>query len=55
MLPITARTAPRCTFPVGSRGPGGYIPEYLPDLTAWLRAVAEDDVAYLVIEQGSTP
>jgi transglutaminase-like putative cysteine protease len=34
---------------------GIYPPEDLPDLTAWLRAVAEDDVAYLVIEQGSTP
>ena len=34
---------------------GIYPPEELPDLAAWLRAVAEDDVAYLVIEQGSTP
>jgi hypothetical protein len=34
---------------------GIYPPEDLPDLAAWLRAVAEDDVAYLVIEHGSTP
>jgi hypothetical protein len=29
---------------------GVYPPEDLPDLTAWLRKIAEDDVAYLVIE-----
>jgi transglutaminase-like putative cysteine protease len=34
---------------------GVYPPEDLPDLTAWLRAVAEDDVGYLVIERGATP
>jgi cellulose synthase operon protein C len=37
----------------GSRGV--YPPEDLQDLAAWLRAVAKDDVAYLVIERGSTP
>jgi transglutaminase-like putative cysteine protease len=34
---------------------GVYPPEDLPDLTAWLRAVAEDDVSYLVLETGPTP
>jgi hypothetical protein len=29
---------------------GIYPPEALPDLTAWLRAIGEDDVPYLVIE-----
>jgi hypothetical protein len=30
---------------------GIYPPADLPDLTAWLRAVAQDDVAYIVIER----
>jgi hypothetical protein len=34
---------------------GVYPPAELPDLTAWLRAVAQDDVAYLIIESGATP
>jgi hypothetical protein len=34
---------------------GIYPPEDLPDLTGWLRAVAQDDVAYLVIERNPTP
>src|SRR3954468_13987839 len=34
---------------------GIYPPGDLPDLTSWLRAVAQDDVAYLVIERNSTP
>jgi hypothetical protein len=34
---------------------GVYPPEDLPDLTAWLREIAEDDVTYLVLESGSTP
>jgi hypothetical protein len=34
---------------------GVHPPEALADLTAWLRAIAEDDVPYLVIEPGSTP
>src|SRR3954454_9039226 len=34
---------------------GIYPPADLPDLTGWLRAVAQDDVAYLVIERNSTP
>jgi hypothetical protein len=33
---------------------GIYPPEDLPDLTRWLRAVAQDDVAYLVIERNPT-
>jgi hypothetical protein len=32
-----------------------YPPQDLPDLTAWLRAIAQDDVAYLVLETGATP
>jgi hypothetical protein len=31
---------------------GVYPPDALPDLTAWLRAIGQDDVAYLVIERG---
>jgi hypothetical protein len=38
---------------VGARGI--YPPGDLPDLTKWLRQVAQDDVSYLVIERGSTP
>ena len=34
---------------------GIYPPEDLPDLTAWLRAVSQDDVAYLVLERSPTP
>jgi transglutaminase-like putative cysteine protease len=34
---------------------GIYPPEDLPDLTRWLRHIAQDDVAYLIIEPGSTP
>ena len=34
---------------------GIYPPEDLPDLTRWLRGIAQDDVAYLVIEPGSIP
>ena len=34
---------------------GIYPPGELPDLCRWLRAVAQDDVSYLVIEPGSTP
>ncbi|HEY3011542.1 MAG TPA: DUF3857 and transglutaminase domain-containing protein [Gemmatimonadales bacterium] len=34
---------------------GVYPPEALADLAAWLRAIGEDDVPYLVIEPGSTP
>ena len=34
---------------------GIYPPEDLPDLTAWLRKIALDDVTYLVLESGSTP
>lgn len=34
---------------------GIYPPEALPDLTAWLRAIGQDDVAYLVIERGTAP
>jgi len=34
---------------------GVYPPEDLPDLTAWLREIAQDDVTYLVLESGSTP
>lgn len=34
---------------------GIYPPADLPDLTAWLRAVAQDDVAYIIIERNSTP
>jgi hypothetical protein len=34
---------------------GIYPPDDLYDLTAYLRAVAKDDVPYLVIETGSTP
>ncbi len=33
---------------------GVYPPDDLPDLTTWLRAVAEDDVAYLVLEPSAT-
>jgi hypothetical protein len=32
-----------------------YPPEDLPDLIGWLRAIAEDDVGYLVIETGAMP
>ncbi|HXI19803.1 MAG TPA: DUF3857 domain-containing transglutaminase family protein, partial [Gemmatimonadales bacterium] len=34
---------------------GVYPPDDLYDLTAWLRAVARDDVPYLVIETAGTP
>jgi hypothetical protein len=34
---------------------GIYPPEDLPDLTAWLRKIAQDDVTYLVLESGSRP
>jgi transglutaminase-like putative cysteine protease len=34
---------------------GVYPPEDLKDLTAWLRAVSQDDVAYLVLERPPTP
>lgn len=34
---------------------GVYPAEDLPDLIGWLRAIAEDDVGYLVIETGATP
>lgn len=34
---------------------GNYPPEELYDLTAWLRAMAKDDVPYLVLETGGTP
>ena len=34
---------------------GVYPPEALADLAAWLRAVGQDDVPYLVIEAGPTP
>jgi len=34
---------------------GIYPPEDLPDLTAWLREIAQDDVTYLVLESGATP
>ena len=34
---------------------GVYPPEDIADLTAWLRAIGEDDVPYLVIEPGRTP
>jgi len=32
-----------------------YPPEELPDLVAWLRALAADDVPYLVLEPGNAP
>jgi transglutaminase-like putative cysteine protease len=38
---------------VGARGV--YPPEDLADLIAWLRAISQDDVGYLVIETGATP
>jgi transglutaminase-like putative cysteine protease len=34
---------------------GVYPAEDLPDLTSWLRQVAQDDVSYLVIEPSPTP
>jgi transglutaminase-like putative cysteine protease len=34
---------------------GIHPPSDLPDLSRWLRAIAQDDVPYLVIEPGSTP
>jgi transglutaminase-like putative cysteine protease len=34
---------------------GVYPPADLPDLTRWLRGIAQDDVTYLVIETGPTP
>jgi hypothetical protein len=34
---------------------GVYPPASLSDLAAWLRAVAQDDVSYLVIEPSVTP
>jgi transglutaminase-like putative cysteine protease len=34
---------------------GIYPPESVADLAAWLRAIGEDDVPYLVIEPGATP
>jgi hypothetical protein len=34
---------------------GVYPPGDLVDLTRWLRGVAQDDVAYLVIEPSTTP
>ncbi len=34
---------------------GVYPPESLPELTGWFRAVAKDDVPYLVLEPGATP
>ncbi|HYF38421.1 MAG TPA: DUF3857 and transglutaminase domain-containing protein [Gemmatimonadales bacterium] len=34
---------------------GVYPPEDLADLTRWLREVAQDDVAYLVVEPSATP
>jgi len=34
---------------------GVYPPEDLYDLTAWFRAIAKDDVPYLVLETGATP
>jgi transglutaminase-like putative cysteine protease len=34
---------------------GVYPPTELPDLTRWLRDIAQDDVTYLVIETGPTP
>jgi transglutaminase-like putative cysteine protease len=34
---------------------GVYPPADLPDLTRWLRDVAQDDVSYLVIEPSATP
>jgi hypothetical protein len=34
---------------------GVYAPEAVADLAAWLRAVGQDDVPYLVLETGSTP
>jgi uncharacterized protein DUF3857/transglutaminase superfamily protein len=34
---------------------GIYPPEALADLAGWLRAIGEDDVAYLVIEPGLVP
>ena len=34
---------------------GIYPPEAVADLTAWLRAIGQDDVPYLVIEPGQTP
>jgi hypothetical protein len=37
---------------VGARGV--HPPSDLSDLTAWLRAVAQDDVAYIVLESGSS-
>ncbi|HEV7366928.1 MAG TPA: DUF3857 and transglutaminase domain-containing protein [Gemmatimonadales bacterium] len=33
---------------------GVYPPEAITDLTAWLRAIGEDDVPYLVVEPGAT-
>jgi hypothetical protein len=34
---------------------GIYPPDSVSDLAAWLRAIGEDDVPYLVVETGSTP
>jgi hypothetical protein len=34
---------------------GVYPPEAITDLTAWFRAIGEDDVPYLVVEPGATP
>jgi hypothetical protein len=34
---------------------GVYAPEAVADLAAWLRAIGQDDVPYLVLETGSTP
>jgi transglutaminase-like putative cysteine protease len=34
---------------------GVYPPDDLPDLTRWLRDVAQDDVSYLVLEPAPTP
>jgi hypothetical protein len=34
---------------------GVHPPESVADLAAWLRAIGQDDVPYLVIEPGQTP
>jgi hypothetical protein len=34
---------------------GVHPPEAVADLAAWLRAIGQDDVPYLIIEPGSTP